>query len=112
MAEGYLKRDTVLKMMHQYDGQQLYDAILYTEDADVRENIHGHIMETYFSDHELFKCSECGRRFFMQKSYGIYKACPFCMAIFDNEADMRDDKTMFEREKRNREIIIDMLKDK
>lgn len=57
--------------------------------ADVRENIHGHIMETHFSDYELFKCSECGRRFFMQKSYGIYKACPFCMAIFDNGVDMR-----------------------
>lgn len=41
MAEGYLKRDTILKMMHQYDGQHLYEALLYTEDADVRENVHG-----------------------------------------------------------------------
>lgn len=57
--------------------------------ADVRENKHGHIMKTHFSDCDLFKCSECGRRFIMQKSYGIYKACPFCMTIFDNSTDMR-----------------------
>ncbi len=93
----YISREELLKHQYRIDDSASLSTrdVVNVEDiedcppADVRENIHGHIMETHFSDYELFKCSECGRRFFMQKSYGIYKACPFCMAIFDNEVDMR-----------------------
>lgn len=35
MTDSYIKRDTLLKLMRQYEGQDLYNAILYLEDADV-----------------------------------------------------------------------------
>ena len=110
-ATGEYADDSFEDSIREAECKKIAKRLKELKPAKVRENVHG---KWIYSRYYVWICSECGGNPNIGTGYTPsdeqmktqWKFCNLC------GADMRDDNVVSEKEERNRDVIIDIVRDR